>query len=459
MQFALIFIFTLISFILVKYALNFSIEKLLIFFLGLFVVFITFNYPLKSVIILIFSMLLSPEIGVGNIPGRSVVIRYDDILLIIIFLSWLVRTAVIKREPFLVKTPIQLPLLLYTSSYLFSTFIGIIRGNIAFEKAFFYVLKYIEYYIMYFMIVNLLKDETTYYKYLKYFFLVLIIIITYSYYYYSNATGELVRTTAPFESPLGKPEESEPASLGGYYLLSMGILLTLISELNGKRFLIVLLSFLFLYPSFLLTFSRASYMGFIALFLVFIFLVKKRKFFFIIAGFFILSFSLLLPGIGEKVKNRIEYTYKGSDARNIVLTPFGVVKLEDSAYQRYQSIERVITKVLPQYPLFGAGVTGIGLGDNQYSLVLGESGIVGFILFVWLIYSIINISYKVYNMSDDVYERSISLGVIVAIFGFLVQGLGVNTFIIVRIMEPFWFCVALVSLSYMKIKTGFTEKH
>jgi hypothetical protein len=62
-------------------------------------------------------------------------------------------------------------------------------------------------------------------------------------------------------------------------------------------------------------------------------------------------------------------------------------------------------------------------------------------------------------MSDDVYERSISLGVIVAIFAFLVQGLGVNTFIIVRIMEPFWFCVALVSLSYMKIKTGPSERH
>jgi hypothetical protein len=60
-------------------------------------------------------------------------------------------------------------------------------------------------------------------------------------------------------------------------------------------------------------------------------------------------------------------------------------------------------------------------------------------------------SYKVYNLSDNVYERGLAFGVFCSIFAFLVQGLGVNTFIVVRIMEPFWFCVALVSLSYLRI--------
>ncbi|HOJ86889.1 MAG TPA: hypothetical protein PLN68_08195 [Elusimicrobiales bacterium] len=451
MQLTLGLIFVFISILIVKYALNYSPYKLLMIFLGFLILFITFNYPLKSVVFLIFSMLLSPEIGVGAVSGKAVVVRYDDVLLILIFLVWLIRTALIKREPFLIKTPIQLPLLLYTSVYVISTLLGIIGGRLNWEKAFFYVLKYIEYYMMYFMIVNMLKEEKDYYRYIKYMFYVLLIVIAYSYYYYANATGDLVRTTAPFEAPLGNPKESEPASLGGYYLLAMGVMLALLSEIKGGKFLIVLLSFIFLYPSFLLTFSRASYMGFITLFLVFVIFVKKRKFFFLMGAFFVFLITFFLPGLGEKVRARIEYTYKGLEAKNIVVTPFGKITLEDSAYQRYQSIERVVLNVLPNHPFLGAGVTGVGLGDNQYSLILGETGIIGFVLFVWLIYSVLNMSFKVYNKSDNLYEKSLAFGVFCSIFAFLVQGLGVNTFIIVRIMEPFWFCVALVSLEYLRI--------
>ncbi|MEW6013497.1 MAG: hypothetical protein AB1602_08880, partial [Elusimicrobiota bacterium] len=159
MQLTLGLIFVFISILIVKYALNYSPYKLLMIFLGFLILFITFNYPLKSVVFLIFSMLLSPEIGVGAVSGKAVVVRYDDVLLILIFLVWLIITALIKREPFLIKTPIQLPLLLYTSVYVISTLLGIIGGRLNWEKAFFYVLKYIEYYMMYFMIVNMLKEE------------------------------------------------------------------------------------------------------------------------------------------------------------------------------------------------------------------------------------------------------------------------------------------------------------
>lgn len=453
MQIIIVLFFSLVGILLAKNISNLNITKVVGIIVAIVSIFITFNTPINSIIILIFSMLLSPEIGVGNIPGRSVVIRYDDILLILIFLTWLFRTAFYKREPFLVKTPVQTPLLIYTSIYIISTFLGILRGNILFTKSFFYVLKYIEYYLMYFMVVNILKDEKDFSKYIKYGFIVLLIVVIYSYYYYFTTSGSMVRTTAPFEAPLGKPEESEPASLGGYYLLVMGIILSFLSETTGKKFIILFLTLIFVFISFLLSFSRASYMGFIAMFFIFLFFVRKRKMMFLFFGFFVFIFSIFTPGIGEKVKKRIESTYKGSQARNIVLTPFGIVKLEDSAYQRYQSIERVILNVLPNYPFLGKGVTGIGLGDNQYSLLLGESGIFGFIAFFWLIVVIISMSYKVYNFSDNIYEKSISFGVFCSIFAFLVQGLGVNTFIIVRIMEPFWFCVAIVSLSYIRMNS------
>lgn len=452
MQIIIVLFFSLIGILLAKNISNLNILEIVGVIVSIVTVYVTFNNPINSVVILIFSMFLSPEISVGNVPGRSVVIRYDDILLILIFLTWLFKTAFYKREAFLIKTPVQIPLLIYTSIYIVSTFLGILRGDVLFTKSFFYVLKYVEYYLMYFMIVNILKYEKDLSKYIKYGFIVLLVVVIYSYYYYFTASGDFVRTTAPFEAPLGKPEDCEPASLGGYYLLVMGIILSFLSETSDKKFIILFLTLIFVFISFLLTFSRASYMGFIAMIFIFLLFVRKRKVTFLFLVISSLIFSTFIPGIGEKVQKRIEYTYKGGEARNIVYTPFGVVKLEDSAYQRYQSIERVILNVLPNYPFLGRGVTGIGLGDNQYALLLGESGILGFIAFFWLVASVISMSYNVYSLSDNIYEKSVAFGVFCSIFAFLIQGLGVNTFIIVRIMEPFWFCVAIVSLSYMRIK-------
>ena len=48
-----------------------------------------FFSPRLSLTLLVFSMLLSPEIGLGAVSGsRSLVVRYDDILLVIIFMAW-----------------------------------------------------------------------------------------------------------------------------------------------------------------------------------------------------------------------------------------------------------------------------------------------------------------------------------------------------------------------------------
>ncbi|MCX7641967.1 MAG: hypothetical protein N2Z20_04965 [Elusimicrobiales bacterium] len=453
-------IFCVVAIFLVKYILNIGtdLHSITLAFISMLLVFISFNYPIKSIIFLIYSMLLSPEISLAEIPGRNVVIRYDDIFLIIIFVSWLVRSSLFKSRAFIIKTPIIIPLVVYTSSYFISTFLGVLRGDIFLKKAFFYVLKYSEYFILYILSVNILYNENNLRKFINHAFIVLFIVIIYSFYYYFNSQGDFIRTTAPFEAPLDKPEESEPASLGGYYLIWSFFIISLLSEIkNLKTRIVFFVIIIALYISFLLTFSRASYYGMLVGFLFFLFFVQKRKLFFIWLTIFSIMFSLFLPGIGKKVRDRIKYTYEGEEAVNPVLTPFGVIMLEDSAYARYKSIENVILNVVPYYPIFGKGVTGIGLGDNQYALLLGESGIVGFLSFFWLIFSVVGLSIKVYHTSKDYYERALGLGVFCSTFALLAQGVGVNTFIIVRIMEPYWFFVALVTVIYLRNKNLITK--
>ena len=53
--------------------------------------------------------------------------------------------------------------------------------------------------------------------------------------------------------------------------------------------------------------------------------------------------------------------------------------------------------------------------------------------------------YRNFNLSQDDLSRGLSLGFLGGFVGLLVLGITANSFIIVRIMEPFWFVAAAIS--------------
>jgi len=75
-----------------------------------------------------------------------------------------------------------------------------------------------------------------------------------------------------------------------------------------------------------------------------------------------------------------------------------------------------------------------------------EEKIEGFCLFI-LIGMVFRVSLRVYRTSSDPLCCGLALGHLGALVGLLIHSLGANTFIIVRIMEPFWFLTALVVMS------------
>lgn len=414
---------------------------------------IAFFRPKLALALLVFSMLLSPEIGLGGVgEGRNIVVRYDDILLVIIFLSWFARTALFKDKPFITSTPVQTPVLLYTSLCVLATGMGVIRGDIDATTSSFYVLKYVEYFLLYFMTVNIVESEEEVKKYLRYGLVVAVLVTLYAYFYYFSGSGPDIRVTAPFEVPFGGDiRESEPASLGGYYIIIFGILMAMLMEASGYAFLLALGMLIFMFPAFLLTFSRASYIGFSAMIPVLFIFARQRRLFmlaFISAGIIALA---LMPGISSRVMNRITMTYQGVYAtQTVATTAGGEIKLEESAAARVRSIRRVVFEKLPKRPIFGWGVTGVGMGDTQYALVLGELGLAGAGLFIWMLYRLFYTARTVFLGYTSPVTRALALGFMVSLLGLLAQAVGVNTFIIVRIMEPFWFIAALLSVLYLK---------
>lgn len=86
--------------------------------------------------IIVFSMLLSPEIGVGSLGGgsealarRGVTIRAEDLLLIVLGFAWVVRAALYKQS-LSRDSPLNRPILYYVAMCLFATIAGLMAGSV-----------------------------------------------------------------------------------------------------------------------------------------------------------------------------------------------------------------------------------------------------------------------------------------------------------------------------------------
>ena len=82
--------------------------------------------------------------------------------------------------------------------------------------------------------------------------------------------------------------------------------------------------------------------------------------------------------------------------------------------------------------------------DAQYPRILVETGIVGLLAFAWLVYALFRVGVSTWQDAQNDLLRGLSVGFIAGLTGLLVHAIGANTFIIVRIMEPFWFLTGII---------------
>ena len=138
---------------------NIKIHFLFALILAFVFIFISFLNIQYGLIALVFSMLLSPEIQLAELPGRAVVLRYDDFILLILFVVWLVHMAIRKEMGLFVRTPINRQIFIYTVICVIFTARAIALGYVRPAKSFFYLLKYIQYFILFFMTANIVRNN------------------------------------------------------------------------------------------------------------------------------------------------------------------------------------------------------------------------------------------------------------------------------------------------------------
>ena len=386
--------------------------------------------------IMVFSMLLSPEITAsagGLAERRDVTLRTEDFVLLVIGFSWFAKTAVNKELGLVAKTPLNRPILAYVAVNLMATLLGYLMGSVQTAAGYLYVLKYIEYFVVYFMVVNNLRDRDHARRLLTAALLTAAIVSVIG--LTQIPSGE--RVSAPFEG-----ESGEPNTLGGYLLFMMAIAgaIALESTRLATRARFVALLGLMAVP-FAFTLSRASYLGVIPAFIALLTLTTRRRTLVAIALIVVVCAPLLLVVAPPSVVNRVLYTFEPE--ANQPTVRLGKIGLDPSTSARILSFQHAIAGWLER-PVLGWGVTGFGFMDAQYARVLVETGIVGFLVFVWLLWSVLKAARSASIRLVDPLDRGLVMGFIAGTFGLLAHAIGSNTFIVIRIMEPFWLIAGIV---------------
>lgn len=389
-----------------------------------------------GLIVLIFSMLLSPELTVGSTSaatlGRGVTLRLDDFLLLIIGLSWFARGAYHKELGLFRKSPLNGPIAAYILACALSTGVGVLADRVSAKTGFFYLLKYFEYFVVYFMIVNYVSDRSQLHRFL---FCLLLTAFLASLIGISQIPSG-ARVSAPFEGASG-----EPNTFGGYLLL-MGAVCggLLISEQRFTFRLALILLLLVMAIALLYTRSRSSYLGVIPAALTLGVFSQKRP---LVLGLILIGLIFSPVILPETVKDRIFYTFTQRDHRDQIVV--GGVRLDTSTSARLKSWKQTLSD-WTRHPILGYGITGYAFIDAQFPRVLVETGLLGLTAFVYLLYSVFRIARNALQEVTSPFAVGIIRGFIAGYVGLIFHAIGANTFIIVRIMEPFWFLVGIVAL-------------
>ncbi len=406
--------------------------------------------------LLIFICLFSPEVQIGEagpLSKRAITLRIEDLLLVVIALTWLARTAMHEELGLMLRTPLNRPIFAYVIVCILATVLGIAYGWVDERlKALLFVLKYIQYFVLFFVVVNYVETRRDVRN---------LIIAGMATYFLMCLYGYAQLLNPDVARPTTFAEHTpEPNTLAGYLLLMMGLCsgLALLARRLQTR---IAFGALFLMGFVLLgyTLSRSGWAGVFGILAVLVCIGRHRLA--IAAGLVVVACALVLVSfdigwLPEPIRERMretrgEYQYvEGRTPKQATVLGF---KLDPSASERYWAYKSSLAKWLERsrrhwIPLLtGCGVLGgEKFIDGQYVRVLVETGVLGLVAFVAILVTIWRHVWRSYRELTVPWHRGLALGYLAGFAGLLVHALAANTFIIVRIMEPFFIFTGVVVL-------------
>ncbi len=422
------------------------------------------NLPL----ILLFSAIaLSPSYSAGIFgplaDSKIIELRIEDFLIVILGLVWIANFLISGRRK-VKKPPLFFPILAWVGIGFVSLLTNWIFTNLSLDRGFFYFLKEIEFFIFYFYIFYHIKNIDSAKFLIKLW--IFLGAVNVGYVIYQMVVGYRFVTTFGFRTG-----EYGTAALGEWgvfptgaffliiFIFLLNIFLYYFLNSNISKIKKGILGIVAVGPV-LGVFGTGSITNFlgliIAVILTLFFLFLKKKTFklvfisilFLIFIVVLFNFSLehsptvkrLLPVLSPDVFSS-SYKY----GRVIYWTPF----LEEISEFSLTSL------------LIGVGKGYVGDTHNQFLRNFVETGIIGSLAFLFLIFTILKISFKRYLKDQNSFSLGLSAGLLVATLVMLFLSLATDSFIVVKPVSVYWSFAAITMavLAINKRKKNYAKQY
>lgn len=223
-------------------------------------------------------------------------------------------------------------------------------------------------------------------------------------------------------------------------LVSYPVLLSAlhVKQKKLKAFLFVLFGLLSV--DLLLTFSREGWIGYVIGFAVLALIYNKKLLYFLI----ILPFSLLIGSIRERILSSFDFTVYYNMSR-IKLWLTGLVMIRDNPILGVGMGNSIYwyDRVTDRYHELRAGFTQYPL-HNTYIKVEAETGILGILSFLAMLYYIISRTLRIHKLAENPILKGISGGFFVSMVGYLFMNFFDNILFDPQTAVFFWLAFALI---------------
>lgn len=378
--------------------------------------------PILGLAILIACVGLSPEFSVGGIRN----LRMEDFLIPGLLLGWVLRAGM-SRTP-MAPARIWAPVLASVAAMVFSTIAGASAGTVQPQTAFLIMAKYAEYLLLYLLVINIVKTEAEV-RALT-IFAILVALGSAALSLSSTVSYSASIAEGRVRGPHGETGNIFGGYLGLHLLLALGLFLhtrTDASRVAGGAAIVLLgISILF-------TYSRTTYVSICGAILVFG-SFKHRRLLIIL-----LVLAVLLPVLAPvSVMERIATV--GGVAAGPKPASWG---------SRLDAWEWAVNRMSPSDSLLGKGIGSVTFGDvdSEYVRIFSDMGLLGVLLFAWLLFRIGRLANKTYDaLQDFTFPRGYAAGYLMGFVLMIIHSIAATTFSAIRTEETFMFLTGLMTV-------------
>jgi len=310
-----------------------------------------------------------------------------------------------------------------------------------------YLLKWVEYLLVFiaaFYLAAVTRNGAR--MFMRVFFVLGIVIACYGYWEYFFPQGKAIYPSY-YRLYERFPFHGDANHIGGLLVLWICFFSGIMIRSNSKVLTVALfLSLLFAYLPLVWTYSRKSYFALCGGMLFMLLFFKDRRKGLLLFCFFILMGLLLPTRLIERLMD-LKETFASPD-------PF------HSSWANNLLVWQQSLWNFDQFFLFGSGVGSRHrlFYESQYILVLAESGLVGFGLFLWLLGSPVRDVILFMRKKVNASNNGIAVGWLVGFVGLLIHNLSCVSWTVTKIAIPFWFLTGAV-LAYLKSSHQDHAKH